>query len=71
MKLHEPQIFTDGGPWATHDYACPVFKNQHAVLDMNKGIFTPSWAAQKEGWKLVHAKTGFQRWILRTFFNIK
>lgn len=69
MDIHEPKILTDGGPWAMHDYACPILRDRHAVLRMNDGIFTPSWDAQKLGWRTVRAQTPLQRWILRTFFK--
>ncbi len=68
MQIHEPQIVTDGGPWAEHDYACPVYADQHAVLVLDDGVFRPSGAAQRDGWRLVQARSKFHHWLLRTFF---
>jgi hypothetical protein len=35
------------------------------VLDMNAGVFLPSWKAQANGWHLVQARTWWQRLALR------
>lgn len=69
MSLAEIKIETDGGPWVTHNAPCSVFGDEHAVLDLNNGIFLPSWKAQGEGWRLVKADTRFRRWILHTLFK--
>lgn len=59
------------GPAATHDMPCCVdyLAGEPAVLNTNTGVFGPSWAARRRGWRLVRADTVFQRWILRTFFK--
>jgi len=69
MKPFEINIVTDGGPWVEHDYPCPVYSNLNGVYDMDKGIFKPSWVAQKRGWNLVHADTWLKRIILKYIFK--
>jgi hypothetical protein len=69
MQLAEIKIETDGGPWCTHNMPCPIFRDKHAVLNMNTGVFHPSWHAQESGWKLVKADTRVGKWILRRFFE--
>ena len=50
MEINKVKIVTDGGPWVNHNYACPVYYNSHkAVYDLDKGVFCPSWMAQKDG----------------------
>lgn len=52
-----------------HNMPCCVHSlTERAVLNCNTGNFQPSWKAQTEGWRLIQAKTRFQRWLLR-FFN--
>jgi hypothetical protein len=60
---------TDGGPWVSHNYPCPVIDTDPAVWDMNASVFRPSWAAQREGWHLVQA-TGWKLWLLRQLFGV-
>lgn len=57
------------GPVARHDYPCPVLWDEHAVLDLNRAVFRPSWKAQELGWQLVQARTWWQRAILRYAFS--
>lgn len=65
METHYPDIVTDGGPWADHDMACPVYYlSKPAVLDLNTGVFHPSWKAQDQGWRLVKITNRFQRFCL-------
>lgn len=65
--------FIDHGIVVEHDQACCVYHSgeeiRSAILECNTGIFHPSWHAQEAGWKLVQAKTRFQRWLLNTFFE--
>lgn len=65
--------FLDLGMAYDHDMPCAVYhgdsEGSHAVLNSNKGVFEPSWKAQREGWQLVQAKTKFQKWLLRKFFS--
>lgn len=58
------------GPIATHNYPCPIYwGDQKAVYRLNDGVFLPSWYAQRLGWQTVHAKTPFQRWVLKLLFG--
>lgn len=61
--VHEPVIITDGGPWASHDFACPVCHNKHAVLDLNTGVFQPCWDCQTLGWLLTKRTSKLTRWL--------
>ena len=62
LVTHRPTIHSDGGPWVTHDMACPVFfENCRAVYDMDRRVFMPSDSARIQGWKLVRVKTSWQR----------
>lgn len=64
------QIETDGGPWATHDMPCGVHfdKGEKAVLNLNDGVFEPSWRAQSEGWRLVCVAPGWRRRVFDWIF---
>lgn len=53
IELHEPQIQTDGGPWATHDHACSVCHKKHSVIDVGTGLFQPCWDCQSQRWFTV------------------
>lgn len=61
MKPLKPVVMTDGGPWCKHNMPCAVYPDEHAVLQMNTGVFHPSWRAQREGWMLVK----LPRWVQR------
>lgn len=60
----EPRVEIHG-PIATHDQRCAVLSGQHAVLDLNRGVFKPSWKAQELGWQLVCADTWWKRLLVR------
>lgn len=64
MDVRQPRIVTDGGPWAQHDQACAVYQDQKAVINLNRGIFEPSWAAQSDGWMLVKPPR-WLRWLAK------
>jgi hypothetical protein len=53
MKLLEPTIVSDGGPWAHHDMPCCVYRDQPATLDLSSGIFLPGASARDDGWMLI------------------
>lgn len=56
------------GPIAVHNYPCPVYDDEHAVLNLNCGIMEPSWKAQKEGYILIRVKRiWLKNWILKYF----
>lgn len=48
---HKPKIEFHG-PTATHDQACAVCHNKHAVYQFNGGTFQPCWDCQTAGWTL-------------------
>jgi len=65
-KIHHPKVVTDGGPWATHDMACAVYSgSKPAVIDLNQGVFFPSWEAQSKGWRLIKVTNRFQHFVLQ------
>lgn len=49
-----------------HNYPCPVCLKNHAVYNMNDGIFKPCWGCQKDGYALV--KKGKAGWF-KSLFN--
>lgn len=57
------------GPAVLHDQACAVMPKESAVYNLNTGIFHPSWKAREKGFHLVHAKTKFQKWLIKSFFK--
>jgi hypothetical protein len=48
-----PVVYTDGGPWAQHNFPCPVCRGRRAVLDLSQGVFAPCWECQRSGWRLT------------------
>lgn len=68
MQLLKPTIVNDGIV-AQHDMPCAVFRGKSAVIDCADNVFHPSWAAQREGWRLVRA-TNWMQWLaLRLFWG--
>ena len=61
MNLHKPTIVFHG-PAATHDMACAVCHNKHAVYCLNTGTFSPCWECQEAGWILHRATSWLSRW---------
>lgn len=70
IRPRQPE-FEDHGMIVEHDQCCAVLHDQFAVFNMNTGHFHPSWKAQGQGWRLVQAKTRWQRWLLERFFGVK
>ena len=67
LRPHRPTILNHG-IYAEHDQACAVaWQSSKAVYNMNEGVFQPSWKAQEQGWRLVHADNWFRRLLLRFF----
>lgn len=56
LPVHQPEIITDGGPWAEHDMACAVCHTSKAVIDVGTGVFQPCWECQNTGYRLVYKK---------------
>lgn len=67
--LHQPQIFTDGGPWAMHDQACAICQERHAVLNLSCGVFEPCGQCQAAGWELSFRRRGW-RWRARHWWTV-
>lgn len=60
----------DSGLVADHNMPCIVQNGVYrdvepAVIDLNSGIFHPSWRAQRDGWFLVRARSKWQRLVCR------
>ena len=70
MNIHKINFLTDGGPWVIHDYPCPVnYCTSKTVYNMNKDVFEPSWAAQKDGWHLIKTDNWFKKKIYEIVFK--
>ena len=63
MEMHKPVIFTDGGPWATHDHACAVCHVRPSVIDLNTGRFQPCWQCQGDGWRVFQFSKFWRKYI--------
>jgi hypothetical protein len=51
-ELAEIQAVTDWGPWAQHNFPCPVCKRWPARVDIGGWVFGPCGMCQAEGWEL-------------------
>ena len=60
-KPQDITVVTDGGPWASHNMPCPVCQDNHAVLNLNEGIFGPCRKCEKEGWEIIKHLSLWQR----------
>lgn len=70
MKILKVEINDfNGAMFAEHNYPCPVFSGERAVLIIGKTYFQPSWKAQNLGYKLVKAENFIQRILLKYFFK--
>ena len=47
------------GPFAEHNFPCPVCHTNPAVLEMTEGVFWPCWSCQEQGWKVTKSR---KRW---------
>lgn len=65
MEIHKPTVENIAPGVAEHDQCCAVNWRAPAVLNVDRGVFEPSWAAQGEGWRLIHANTRWKRFLLR------
>ena len=68
-KPNDPQI-RNCGLWATHSQPCAVLHKEEkfAVIDCANEVFHPGHEARELGWRLVQAKTRWQRFLLDRFF---
>lgn len=46
-------VSTDGGPWAQHNFPCPVCKEANAMMDLGGWIFEPCTKCHERGWQLM------------------
>lgn len=53
------------GMFVEHNMPCAVCGKKHAVYNMNEGTFSPCWACQIKGHKLVQLKNGWFSWLLK------
>ena len=37
----------------THNYSCPVCRENHAVLDGSTGVMGPCWSCKEDGWEII------------------
>jgi hypothetical protein len=57
--LAEIRGVTDWGPWAQHNFPCPVCKERPAIVDLAGWIFGPCPQCSARGWEL---SCGRKRW---------
>lgn len=57
-----PVVHTDGGPWAKHNYACPICWQEKAILNLNTGVFEPCWRCHRLGWTINRRRKRL-RWL--------
>lgn len=50
--LAEIRAVTDWGPWAQHNFPCPVCKERVARVELSGWVFGPCWECATAGWKL-------------------
>lgn len=54
VKPKDVTVWMHGsGMIMTHDYSCPVCRENSAVLDGGTGLMQPCWGCQDAGYKLV------------------
>lgn len=66
QELVRPQVFTDGGPWATHNFPCPVCWEHKAMLNLAGWVAEPCRGCTEEGWALSYRKLHdpwWKRWL--------
>ncbi len=66
----EPKLILEG-PVAFHNQRCAVYAGQHAVYQINEGVYHPSRMAQRDGWFLIQATTRIQKWVHKFFWGEK
>lgn len=65
-----PTVDDHGLGLVAHNMPCIVQNGVYrdvepAVIDVNSGIFHPSWRAQRDGWFLIRARSQWQRFVCR------
>jgi hypothetical protein len=54
VQVQDVHVFMhDSGMVSTHDYSCPVCREDHAVLDLSSGIMQPCWSCQEKGYVII------------------
>ena len=56
-------VTTDGGPWAEHNFPCPVCKKEIAVMELDGWRFGPCRSCENDGW-VLHKPTGWKRFFI-------
>jgi len=51
----------------THDYSCPVCREEHAVVNGSTGVMGPCWGCRAAGWQIKRID---RRSWWKQFFNI-
>ena len=59
----------DSGMVCTHDYACPVCRENSAILNLSTGIMQPCSDCEDEGYKVVKHKPGWWENLMNTLFG--
>jgi hypothetical protein len=66
-EIAQITIATDGGPWAIHNFPCPICLKRPAILNLNTGVFEPCGVDRAEGWTIIRWKhlrwERFTRWL--------
>lgn len=60
-EMLQPEIVTDGGPWAMHNMPCAVCVERKAILNLSIGVFEPCGECQSLGWETRRRR---RRWYL-------
>lgn len=53
---------TDWGPWAQHNFPCPVCKERASIVDLAGWIFGPCASCAAAGWALTQHPRRRRRW---------
>lgn len=65
---HSPiTVYTDGGPWAHHNFPCPICHECVAVLELDGWVFQPCRGCQADGW-IIEKRISFMA-IIKYFFK--
>jgi hypothetical protein len=60
--LAEIRAVTDWGPWAEHNFPCPVCKQRASIVNIDAWVFGPCAVCQREGWELSFRSRRKRRW---------
>jgi hypothetical protein len=66
LEIRQPRIsFHDSGLCASHDQACGICQQRHALYRIDLDVFAPCWECQSEGWELKQPSGWVPRWVRR------